>query len=114
VADCLFCKIVRGDIPASVVAESGRTIAFRDINPQAPTHVLVIPKDHYPDLSALVGADASLLAEMAAQAHQVAQSEGIAGRGYRVVFNSGPEAGQTVFHVHAHLLGGRQMTWPPG
>ena len=90
-ADCLFCKIVTGDIPAERVAESARTIAFRDINPQAPTHVLVIPRDHYPDLAALAAAD-----------------------GYRVVFNTGPRAGQTVFHVHAHVLGGRDMTWPPG
>ena len=113
-ADCLFCKIVTGDIPAERVAESARTIAFRDINPQAPTHVLVIPKDHHPDLAALATADGSLLAEMAAQAHQVAASEGIAADGYRVVFNTGPRAGQTVFHVHAHVLGGRDMTWPPG
>jgi histidine triad (HIT) family protein len=114
VADCLFCKIVTGDIPAERVAESARTIAFRDINPQAPTHVLVIPKDHHPDLAALAAADGSLLAEVAAQAHRVAAAEGIAADGYRVVFNTGPRAGQTVFHVHAHVLGGRDMTWPPG
>ena len=113
-ADCLFCKIVTGDIPAELVAESGRTIAFRDINPQAPTHVLVIPKDHHADLAALAAADGSLLAEVAAQAHRVAAAEGIAPDGYRVVFNTGPRAGQTVFHVHAHVLGGRDMTWPPG
>jgi len=114
VADCLFCKIVTGDVPAELVAESDRTIAFRDINPQAPTHVLVIPKDHHADLAALATADGSLLAEVAAQAHQVAAAEGITGDGYRVVFNTGPRAGQTVFHVHAHVLGGRDMTWPPG
>jgi histidine triad (HIT) family protein len=114
VADCLFCKIVTGDTPAELVAESGRTIAFRDINPQAPTHVLVIPKDHHPDLAALAAADGSLLTEVAAQAHQVAAAEGITADGYRVVFNTGPRAGQTVFHVHAHVLGGRDMTWPPG
>jgi histidine triad (HIT) family protein len=114
VADCLFCKIVTGDIPAELVAESGRTIAFRDTNPQAPTHVLVIPKDHHRDLAALAAADGSLLAEVAAQAHQVAAAEGIAADGYRVVFNTGSRAGQTVFHVHAHVLGGRDMTWPPG
>ena len=113
-ADCLFCKIVTGDIPAELVAESDRTIAFRDINPQAPTHVLVVPKDHHADLAALATADGSLLAEVAAQAHQVAAAEGIAADGYRVVFNTGPRAGQTVFHVHAHVLGGRAMTWPPG
>lgn len=112
--DCLFCKIVAGDIPSVRVAETARTLAFRDINPQAPTHVLVIPKDHYPDLAALAGADGSLLAEVAAQAHAVAEADGINGSGYRVVFNTGPGAGQTVFHAHAHVLGGRPLTWPPG
>jgi histidine triad (HIT) family protein len=97
-----------------LVSESARTVAFRDINPQAPTHVLVIPKDHYPDLAALAGADDGLLDEMAAQAHRVALAEGLGDRGYRVVFNTGPEAGQTVAHAHAHVLGGRRMTWPPG
>jgi len=114
VADCLFCKIIAGDIPAERVAESSRTLAFRDINPQAPTHVLVIPKDHYPDLASLASSDAGLLAEVALQAQQVAEAEGIAAGGYRVVFNTGAEAGQTVFHVHAHVLGGRRMAWPPG
>ena len=113
-ADCLFCAIVAGDVPAQRVAETARTIAFRDINPQAPTHVLVIPKDHYPDLAALAAADGGLLAEVAAQAHRVAEAEGMASSGYRVVFNTGIEAGQTVFHAHAHVLGGRRMTWPPG
>jgi histidine triad (HIT) family protein len=103
-----------GDAAADLVAESSRTVSFRDINPQAPTHVLVIPKDHYPDLAALARAQGGLLAEIAAQAHQVAQTEGIDGSGYRVVFNTGPAAGQTVFHAHAHVLGGRRMTWPPG
>ena len=115
VADCLFCKIIAGDIPAERVAESSRTLAFRDINPQAPTHVLVIPKDHYPDLASLASSDAGLLAELALQVQQVAEAEGIAASGgYRVVFNTGAEAGQTVFHVHAHVLGGRRMAWPPG
>jgi histidine triad (HIT) family protein len=114
VADCLFCKIVAGEIPAERVAESSRTLAFRDINPQAPTHVLVIPKDHYPDLASLASSDADLLAEVAVQARQVADAEGIAAGGYRVVFNTGAGAGQTVFHVHAHVLGGRRMAWPPG
>ncbi len=113
-ADCLFCAIVTGDIPAVRVSESERTLAFRDINPQAPTHVLVIPKGHYPDLAALAGAGDGLLAEVAAQAHQVAVAEGLADSGYRVVFNTGREAGQTVFHAHAHVLGGRPLTWPPG
>src|SRR5262252_5706053 len=114
VPDCLFCKIVAGEIPAELVAESGRTIAFRDINPQAPTHVLVIPKEHHPDLATMAAADGGLLAEVAAEAHRVAEAEGIASSGYRVVFNTGIEAGQTVFHAHAHVLGGRRMTWPLG
>jgi histidine triad (HIT) family protein len=114
VRDCLFCKIAAGDIPADLVAESGRTIAFRDVNPQAATHVLIIPRDHYPDLAAMAAADGGLLAEVAAQAHRVAEAEGIASSGYRVVFNTGIEAGQTVFHAHAHVLGGRRMAWPPG
>ena len=112
-ADCLFCGIVTGDIPAVLVGESTRTLAFRDINPQAPTHVLVIPMDHYPDLASLAGADSGLMAEVAAQAAEVARAEGLES-GYRVVFNTGTEAGQTVFHVHAHVLGGRRLTWPPG
>lgn len=114
VADCLFCGIVAGDIPATVVLDGKRVIAFRDVNPQAPTHVLVVPRDHYPDAAALAGAGGGLLDELVTQAHQVAVAEGIAGRGYRLVFNTGEEAGQTVGHVHAHVLGGRPMTWPPG
>ena len=112
--ECLFCRIVSGDVPASLVLESPRTVAFRDISPQAPTHVLVIPKAHYPDLAALAAAGDGLLAEVAAQAHQVAVTDGIGGSGYRVVFNTGPEAGQTVAHAHAHVLGGRRLAWPPG
>jgi histidine triad (HIT) family protein len=114
VPDCLFCKIVTGDVPAERVAESAGTIAFRDINPQAPTHVLVIPREHYPDLAALAAGQSGLLAELAEQAHRVARAEGIDVSGYRVVFNTGAEAGQTVFHVHAHVLGGRPLAWPPG
>lgn len=93
--------------------ESPRTVSFRDINPQAPTHVLVVPKEHYPDLAAL-SADGGLLAELAGQAAKVAEAEGIDSRGYRVVFNTGVDAGQTVPHVHAHVLGGRVLSWPPG
>ena len=112
--DCLFCKIVAGEVPATVVRDAARTLAFRDINPQAPTHVLVIPKAHHPNLNALAVADPALLAEVAAEAHQVAVDEGIAEAGYRTVFNTGSGAGQTVFHVHAHVLGGRGLNWPPG
>jgi histidine triad (HIT) family protein len=114
VPECLFCKIAAGDIPAERVLESDATIAFRDINPQAPVHVLVIPREHRADLAAVAAAGDGLLDEMVAQAHQVAVAEGIAASGYRVVFNTGPDAGQAVAHAHAHVLGGRAMTWPPG
>jgi histidine triad (HIT) family protein len=96
------------------VSSNERTVAFRDINPQAPVHVLVIPRAHHANLAELAAAEESLLADMAALAHEVALAEGIADDGYRVVFNTGPNAGQTVGHVHAHVLGGRPMTWPPG
>jgi histidine triad (HIT) family protein len=112
--ECLFCSIAAGETAAKAVLESPRTIAFRDISPQAPTHVLVIPKDHYPDLAALAGAGTGLLDEVAAQAHRIAVADGVDGTGYRVVFNTGQHGGQTVQHVHAHVLGGRAMTWPPG
>lgn len=112
--DCLFCSIVAGDIPADRVLASERTLAFRDINPQAPVHVLVIPHAHLRDLAAVAAAGDGLLDEMAAQAHEVAVREGIADGGYRVVFNTGGDAGQTVWHAHAHVLGGRPMAWPPG
>jgi len=114
VADCLFCKIVAGEVPATVVLESPRTVAFEDINPQAPVHVLVIPKDHYPDLASLAQAGDGLLDEVAGQAVRVATIRGVAETGYRVVFNTGPQAGQTVQHAHAHVLGGRALGWPPG
>jgi histidine triad (HIT) family protein len=113
VPDCLFCGIASGEVPATLVLESARTLAFRDLNPQAPIHVLVIPRDHHRDLAA-VAADEGLLAEIATQAHRVAVAEGVADTGYRVVFNTGGHAGQTVHHVHAHVLGGRPMSWPPG
>ena len=94
--------------------ESERTVAFRDINPQAPVHVLVVPREHYPDLAALAAAGGGLLAEIATQAHRVAVEQGVADGGYRVVFNTGVDGGQTVGHVHAHVLGGRPLAWPPG
>ncbi len=114
VPDCLFCKIAAGELPAERLMESPRTVAFRDINPQAPVHVLVVPKEHYADAAALAWAEDGLLAEVVSQAHRVAIAEGVHGDGYRLVFNTGSRAGQTVFHAHAHLLGGRAMTWPPG
>jgi len=110
----LFCAIAAGEIPATTVLETDRILAFRDINPQAPTHVLVIPKEHYPTVAALAAADAGLLGEVITGAHRVAAAEGAGNTGYRVVFNTGAQAGQTVFHVHAHVLGGRPLAWPPG
>ena len=112
--DCLFCQIVSGEIPATRVLESSRTLAFRDINPQAPSHVLVITKDHYRDLGEAAQAGDGLVDELAAQARRIAEAEGTAEAGYRVVFNTGAQAGQTVWHVHAHVLGGRPLSWPPG
>jgi histidine triad (HIT) family protein len=114
VPECLFCSIVTGEIPAEKVVESERTVAFRDINPQAPVHVLVVPRQHYPDLAAVAAAGDGLLAEIATQAHRVAVEQGVADSGYRVVFNTGADGGQTVGHVHAHVLGGRPLAWPPG
>jgi histidine triad (HIT) family protein len=114
VPDCLFCGIAAGEIPATIVSANPRTVAFRDINPQAPVHVLVISRDHHPNVAELAAADDGLLADLVAHARDVAIAEGIADGGYRIVFNTGPEAGQTVGHVHAHVLGGRPMSWPPG
>src|SRR5258706_586832 len=113
-SDCLFCKIVAGEIPSTIVAETDQTLAFRDINPQAPTHVIVITKAHHTDALSLAEADPALAGTLLAAAGAVARSEGVAESGYRLVFNTGPQAGQTVLHVHCHVLGGRLMTWPPG
>jgi histidine triad (HIT) family protein len=111
--DCLFCRIVAGEIPSDQVHADDEVIAFRDINPRAPTHVLVIPRRHIPDAHALTAADGPLLGRMFAVIHDIAEGAGL-GNGYRVVTNIGPESGQTVPHLHFHLLGGRPMTWPPG
>lgn len=113
-ADCLFCKIVAGDVPAEVVRETDTTLAFRDINPQAPIHVLVIPKRHYQDVAALAGAEPEIAGDVLRTAGEVAAQEKADGIGYRVVFNTGAGAGQTVFHAHAHVLAGRGLEWPPG
>ena len=114
--DCLFCRMVAGEIPADVVHETDRVFAFRDINPQAPTHVLVIPKDHHRTAAEFAAADPTLLADVVTAAHTVAEQEGLLGEraGYRLVTNTGPQAGQSVFHVHFHVLGGRDLRWPPG
>lgn len=112
-ADCLFCRIVAGDIPADVVHETATTLAFRDVEPQAPTHVLVVPRSHQPDAAALGATEPGTLVDLVAAAHAVADQEGL-DDGYRLVFNTGPAAHQTVFHAHLHVLGGRTMGWPPG
>jgi histidine triad (HIT) family protein len=112
--DCLFCKIVAGDIPADVVLDNEACVAFRDIDAKAPTHVVVVPRAHHQDLAALSAADPGLTARLVATCTEVAQAEGLPDSGYRIVFNTGAGAGQSVFHVHGHVLGGRPLTWPPG
>ena len=114
--DCLFCKIVAGEIPSEEVASSAGTYAFRDIEPGAPTHVLVVPRRHIDDAAALGGdpGDAATLAELLATARDVAAKEGVAASGYRLVFNVGADAANSVGHLHLHLLGGRRLGWPPG
>ena len=109
---CLFCRIVRGEIPARLVAETPECVAFRDINPQAPTHVLVVPREHVASVNETT--DAALVGRLSLLAAEIARSEGIAESGYRTVINTGPDAGQTVHHIHLHLLGGRPLGWPPG
>jgi histidine triad (HIT) family protein len=113
-ADCLFCKIVAGVIPSTAVHETDQTYAFRDINPQASTHVIVVPREHYADAASLAEADPALAGAVLAAAGEVASAEGVAESGYRLVFNTGPDAGQAVAHVHCHVIGGRRMAWPPG
>jgi histidine triad (HIT) family protein len=111
--DCLFCKIVSKDVPAQVVLDRDDVLAFRDVNPQAPTHVLVIPKQHLASLEAVTDQHAALLASLVSAANEVARTDGVAG-GYRLVTNIGRVAGQSVDHLHLHVLGGRRFTWPPG
>lgn len=110
--DCLFCKIVAGDVEADITADNDGAVAFRDINPQAPTHVLVVPREHRPNVGELAAADPSALAAVLRLAAHVADADGL--DAHRVVFNTGAEAGQSVFHCHAHVLGGRPLSWPPG
>lgn len=110
--DCLFCRIVRKEIPAKLVAEDDHCVAFRDINPQAPVHILIIPREHVPSLNQAT--DAAMLGRLSLMAADLAKKEGVSESGYRTVVNTNAAAGQTVFHVHLHLLGGRSMHWPPG
>lgn len=113
-ADCLFCKIVKREIPASIVYEDERIVAFNDINPQAPTHVLVVPKRHIATLNDLSAGEDQLVGELVRRGAAIAKERGISAGGFRTVFNTNREAGQTVFHIHLHLIGGRTMHWPPG
>ena len=113
-SDCLFCRIAHGEIPATIVRSDSEVVAFRDSHPQAPTHILIIPRRHIPSVSELSAEDLELVGRLFLVAKELAVAEGIAEDGYRMLVNAGPDAGQTVFHIHLHLLGGRQMAWPPG
>jgi histidine triad (HIT) family protein len=113
-SDCLFCRIARKEIPASIVYEDDRLVAFNDINPQAPLHALIIPKQHVSSLNALTPEHDALVGEMTRRAAAIAGERGYADRGFRTVFNTNADAGQTVFHIHLHLLAGRGLAWPPG
>ncbi len=110
--DCLFCKISRGEIPAKEIYSNDSVFAFEDINPQAPTHILIIPKSHYENASSLADAEPEVLVALFKAAREIAEAQKLAG--YRSVFNTGAEAGQSVFHAHLHLIGGRALSWPPG
>ncbi len=112
--DCLFCRIVDGDLPADIVFEDDTLIAFRDINAKAPTHILLIPRRHIATMNDLQNGDESLAGELFITAARIAADEGLAEDGYRVVMNCNEDAGQSVFHIHLHLMGGRRMGWPPG
>lgn len=113
-ADCLFCKICAGEIPAEIVHETDTTLAFRDISPQAPTHVLIIPRQHIATINAINDEDQAVVGSLFSTARDIAALEGLSDDGYRVVMNCNQAAGQTVFHIHLHLLGGRNLSWPPG
>lgn len=112
--DCLFCRIVDKKIPAELIFEDDLIVAFNDINPQAPVHILIIPKEHFASLNDIPDEKKDLLGHILFRARRIAQNMGIQERGYRIVLNTGKESGQEVFHIHFHLLGGRRMTWPPG
>lgn len=112
--DCLFCKMVSREIKPDMVLETPSLIAFRDIHPQAPTHVLVVPRKHISTLNEVATPDAALVAEMLFASQKIAKQEGIAESGYRLVMNCNADGGQTVFHIHMHVLGGRRISWPPG
>jgi histidine triad (HIT) family protein len=113
-ADCLFCRIIAGEIPGSIVYQDEHVVAFNDINPQAPTHVLIVPRRHIASLNDLSPEDDQIVGELIRRASALARDRGVSAGGYRIVFNTNRDAGQTVFHIHLHLLGGRSMHWPPG
>jgi histidine triad (HIT) family protein len=113
-AECLFCRIAKHEIPASIVHEDEHVLAFNDINPQAPTHILVVPRKHIATLNDLGPHDDDIVGELVRRAAAIAAERGIAASGYRVLFNTNRGAGQTVFHIHLHLIGGRSLGWPPG
>lgn len=112
--NCIFCKIIRKEIPADIIYEDEHILAFKDINPQAPIHILLIPKDHFATLNDLPGDKKEVISHIFSKARSIAADMGIKERGYRIVLNTEKESGQVVFHIHFHLLGGRRMTWPPG
>ena len=111
---CIFCKILKKEIPAKIVSEDEISLAFEDINPQAPVHILIIPKKHYSSLIDIPQEEKSLLGHLMIKAREIAKEKGLEKTGYRLVLNTGKDAGQAVFHIHLHLLGGREMSWPPG
>ncbi|MBN1383967.1 MAG: histidine triad nucleotide-binding protein [Elusimicrobia bacterium] len=113
-SDCIFCKIINKDIPAKIVAETPGLIAIRDVNPQAPVHILIIPKKHIPTLNDVTKGDGSIVTDVHFLAQELAKNEGVGEKGFRLVLNTNSEAGQSVFHIHWHLLGGRILNWPPG
>ena len=112
--NCLFCKIIKGEIPAKKVYENEHIIAFNDIDPKAPVHILVIPKKHIRSINELSSSDKSLAGEIILAAKKIAKDHGLDSKGFRIVFNTNDDGGQTVYHIHMHMMGGRQMQWPPG
>lgn len=113
-SDCIFCKIIKGEIPSQIVYEDDLIFAFDDINPQAPVHTLIIPKDHYASLKDIPEDKMGFVSHLMTKAREIAEKKGILESGFRIVLNTGRDSGQDVFHIHFHLLGGRRMTWPPG
>ncbi len=112
--DCIFCKIINNEIPAELIFEDDRIVAFNDVNPQAPIHILIIPKEHFASLNDIPEEKEDILGHILLRARQIARNLGIDEQGYRIVLNTARDSGQEVFHIHFHLLGGRRMTWPPG